>query len=190
MEEHLARINPNGNTVKDVPAKDFIEAFAKHLKKGNKIAIPEWGSYVKTACFKELAPYDNDWLYTRAASIAYQVYMRKKVGVNGMRKHYSTGARRGTRKPHGRIVAGKNIRYCINQLATAGIIASVNLQGDDGSSIPVGKALTKKGTTDMDRIASALIKEANKVRAEEDLEQKLRREQAAEAAAEAEAKRQ
>jgi ribosomal protein S19E (S16A) len=27
--------------VKDVPAKDFIEAFAKHLKKGNKIAIPE-----------------------------------------------------------------------------------------------------------------------------------------------------
>jgi ribosomal protein S19E (S16A) len=120
--------------------------------------------------------------------------MRKKVGVNGMRKHYSTGARRGTRKPHGRAVAGKNIRYCINQLATAGIIASVNLQGDDGSSIPVGKALTKKGTTDMDRIASALIKEANKLRAEEDLEQKLRREQAAEAvavaAAEAEAKRQ
>merc|ERR1740139_432426 len=63
MEEHLARINPNGNTVKDVPAKDFIEAFAKHLKKGNKIAIPEWGQYVKTACFKELAPYDNDCLY-------------------------------------------------------------------------------------------------------------------------------
>merc|ERR1711957_887594 len=134
-----ARINPNGNTVKDVPAKDFIEAFAKHLKKGNKIAIPEWGQYVKTACFKELAPYDNDWLYTRAASIAYQVYMRKKVGVNGMRKHYGTGARRGVCKPHQRSVAGKNIRYCINQLATAGIIASVNLQGDDGSSIPVGK---------------------------------------------------
>ena len=34
---------------------------------------------------KELAPYDQDWLYTRAASIAYQIYMRKKVGVNGMR---------------------------------------------------------------------------------------------------------
>jgi len=45
MEEHLARINPNGNTVKDVPAKDFIEAFAKHLKKGNKIAIPEVSRY-------------------------------------------------------------------------------------------------------------------------------------------------
>lgn len=30
-----------GITVKDVPAKDFIEAFAKHLKKGNKIKMPE-----------------------------------------------------------------------------------------------------------------------------------------------------
>jgi ribosomal protein S19E (S16A) len=27
--------------VKDVAAKDFIEAFAKHLKKGNKIKMPE-----------------------------------------------------------------------------------------------------------------------------------------------------
>jgi len=27
--------------VKDVPPKDFIDAFAKHLKKGNKIKMPE-----------------------------------------------------------------------------------------------------------------------------------------------------
>jgi ribosomal protein S19E (S16A) len=27
--------------VKDVPSKEFIDAFAKHLKKGNKIKIPE-----------------------------------------------------------------------------------------------------------------------------------------------------
>merc|ERR1712110_1241654 len=166
--------------VKDVPAHEFIEVFAQHLKKGNKIKMPDWAQYVKTGCQKELAPYDNDWLYTRAASIAYQIYMRKKVGVNGTRKHYGTGARRGTRRPHQRSVAGKNIRYCINQLATAGILATVTLQGDDGSTIPVGKALTKKGTTDMDRIAASLIKEAKKVRAQDDLEASLAKEQAAE----------
>lgn len=33
-----------GITVKDVPAKDFIEAFSKHLKKGNKIKMPEVSS--------------------------------------------------------------------------------------------------------------------------------------------------
>lgn len=31
--------------MKDVPAKDFIEAFAKHLKKGNKIKIPDVSDY-------------------------------------------------------------------------------------------------------------------------------------------------
>ena len=30
----------HGVTVKDVPAKDFIEAFAKHLKRGTKIKMP------------------------------------------------------------------------------------------------------------------------------------------------------
>lgn len=33
--------NTNRVTVKDVPAKEFIESFAKHLKKGNKIKMPE-----------------------------------------------------------------------------------------------------------------------------------------------------
>merc|ERR1712078_187601 len=71
-----------GVTVKDVPAKEFIQEYAKFLKKGNKIRIPEWAAYYKTACYKDLAPYDPDWLYIRAASVAYQLYMRQKVGVN------------------------------------------------------------------------------------------------------------
>lgn len=37
--------NTNRVTVKDVPAKEFIEAFAKHLKKGNKIKQPEVSSF-------------------------------------------------------------------------------------------------------------------------------------------------
>jgi ribosomal protein S19E (S16A) len=102
-----------------------------------------------------------------------------------MRKHYGTGARRGTRKPHQRNVAGKNIRYCINQLASAGILATVTLQGDDGSTIPVGKALTKRGITDMDRISSQLLKEYKKKQAEESLKVQLQREQAKEALEEA-----
>ena len=38
----MAVINSsNAVGVKDVPAKEFIEAFAKHLKKGNKFKIPD-----------------------------------------------------------------------------------------------------------------------------------------------------
>jgi hypothetical protein len=37
-----ALINASGAvTVKDVAAKEFIDAFSKHLKKGNKIKIPD-----------------------------------------------------------------------------------------------------------------------------------------------------
>ena len=32
--------------MKDVSAKEFIDAFAKHLKKGNRIKIPEVGVIV------------------------------------------------------------------------------------------------------------------------------------------------
>merc|ERR1711957_349235 len=62
---HLALINVNGSTVKDVPAKDFIRSFAEHLKRKNLVKMPEWAQYVKTAAWKELAPYESDWLYTR-----------------------------------------------------------------------------------------------------------------------------
>ena len=35
-------------TVKDLPAKDFIEAFAQYLKKNNFIERPAWIDIVKT----------------------------------------------------------------------------------------------------------------------------------------------
>jgi len=162
MDQHIALINSHGNTVKDVPAKAFIEAFAKHLKKGNKIKVPTWASYVKTSCSKELPPIDYDWLFTRAASVAYQLYIRQKTGVNTLRKHYGKRQRVGTMTEHCRLAAGKNIRYCLKQLEVAGLVGAVLFESEEGTKISMGKSLTKKGRTDMDRIAVSLIKELKK----------------------------
>jgi small subunit ribosomal protein S19e len=148
--------------VKDVPAKDFIEAFAKHLKKGNKIKQPEWITYAKTARYKDLAPYDADWLYTRAASVAYQLYMRKRVGVSALRSHYGTREKRGTKTERRARAAGGNIRYCLKQLEAAGLVGLVRFQGEDGHETTGGKTLTKIGTRDMDRIAAQIHKNAQK----------------------------
>merc|ERR1712167_298401 len=156
--EPLIINNQQKCTVKDVPAKEFIEAFARHLKKGNKIKMPEWVTYYKTACFKDLAPYDPDWLYIRAASIAYQLYMRGKVGVNTLRKHYSGKHRRGTRTEHSRLTAGKCIRYCLLELEKSQFVGKMQFEKEDGSTIVAGKSLTKKGVTDMDRIAGSILK--------------------------------
>ena len=156
-------INSQGGvTVKDVPAKEFIAEYAKFLKKGNKIRIPEWAAYYKTACFKDLAPYDPDWLYIRAASVAYQLYMRGKVGVNTLRKHYSSKQRNGTRTEHSRLTAGKCIRYCLIELEHAQLVGKMSFEDKNGNQTLMGKALTKKGTTDMDRIASKISKEEKK----------------------------
>lgn len=101
-----------------------------------------------------MAPYDNDWLYTRAASIAYQLYMRQKVGTLGLRKHYGGKANRGTKREHTRKAAGKNIRYCLIQLEQAGLVGTAKFQSEDGSSLTMGKCLTRKGVMDLDRIAA------------------------------------
>jgi small subunit ribosomal protein S19e len=55
-----------GVTVKDVPAQEFVQAYAQHLKRSGKIRVPKWSDLVKTATYKELSPYDPDWYYIRA----------------------------------------------------------------------------------------------------------------------------
>jgi len=159
MQQHLDLINQHGNTVKDVSAAEFISSWAKHLKKGNKVKIPGWAKYTKTSCARELAPYDDDWLYVRAASVSYQLYMRKKCGVHTLRKHYGGNKRMGTCTEHFAKAAGKNIRYCFQQLEASGYVGTAKYISDDDVQIIVGKSLTKKGITDMDRIAAAIIKD-------------------------------
>merc|ERR1711957_655682 len=148
MEQHLALINVNGSTVKDVPAKDFIRSFAEHLKRKNLVKMPEWAQYVKTAAWKELAPYESDWLYTRCASVMYQLYIRRKIGGMGMRKHYGGGARNGTCKKHVRIASGK----------------MMVADQEGGAKSCIGKQLTTKGIQDMDRIAYQISKSSRATR--------------------------
>ena len=62
----MAQEGSRGVTVKDVAAQDFVIAYAAHLKSIGKIEVPKWADLVKTAAFKELAPYDQDWYYIRA----------------------------------------------------------------------------------------------------------------------------
>ena len=50
--------------------------------------FPEWVDVVKTASSKELAPYDQDWYYTRCASLARHIYIRAPVGVSTVCKIY------------------------------------------------------------------------------------------------------
>lgn len=84
--------------------------------------------------------------------------MRKNVGVNTLRKHYSKAQRRGVQSEHTRLTAGKCIRYCLIELEKAQLVGKLQQENANGQEVVHGKALTKKGITDMDRIAIQIIK--------------------------------
>lgn len=52
-----------------------------------KLEVPIWVDVVKTGTHKELAPYDADWYYIRAAAVARHIYLR------ALRPFASTGSR-------------------------------------------------------------------------------------------------
>ena len=56
--------------------------------RSGKIKLPAYVDHVKTGPHKELSPYDKDWYYIRAASIARHIYLRKGVGIGALGKVY------------------------------------------------------------------------------------------------------
>ena len=50
--------------------------------------VPEWVDIVKLGKFNEMAPYDDDWYYIRAASVARHLYIRHPCGVGTFTKVY------------------------------------------------------------------------------------------------------
>ncbi|XP_073081679.1 small ribosomal subunit protein eS19 isoform X1 [Manis javanica] len=89
-----------GVTVKDVNQQEFVRALAAFLKKSGKLKVPEWVDTVKLAKHKELAPYDENWFYTRAASTARHLYLRGGAGVGSMTKIYGGRQRNGVMPSH------------------------------------------------------------------------------------------
>ncbi|KAG8461104.1 hypothetical protein KFE25_003673 [Diacronema lutheri] len=146
---------PCGVTVKDVPAGDFIVAYAAHLKRTGKIELPKWSDLVKTSKARELAPYDPDWYYVRAAAIARRVYLRGNVGVGAMRKIYGGRQRRGTVKEKFALSGGSIPRHIFAQLEKMKILEKAPATGKGG------RRITETGQRDLDSIAGQ-IKSADK----------------------------
>merc|ERR1711874_347439 len=82
--------------VNDVDQQIFTVALAAFFKKSGKVKLPEWVDLVKTNVAKELAPFDEDWYYTRIASIARHIYVRSPVGVTTVCKIYGVRRNNGS----------------------------------------------------------------------------------------------
>ncbi|KAH0508558.1 40S ribosomal protein S19 [Microtus ochrogaster] len=89
-----------GVTVKVINQQEFVRALAAFLIKSGKLKVPEWVETVELAKHKELAPYDENWFYTRAASTAQHLYLRGGARVGSVTKIYGGQQRNGVRPSH------------------------------------------------------------------------------------------
>lgn len=96
--------------MRDIAAPRFIAAYAEVLKNNDKFVVPKWADLVKTGVHKELAPYDPDWYYIRAAAIVRKIYLRQGTGVGALKKRFGGSYRRGTRPEKHQDAAGGLIR--------------------------------------------------------------------------------
>jgi small subunit ribosomal protein S19e len=138
-------------TAFEVPANDFINRLAKHLKENiSDISPPPWSEFAKTGANKERPPQDPDWWYTRCASLLRKLYVHGPVGVSRLRVQYGGNFGHGNSPAHHVDAGGSAIREPLQQLQKAELVAI------DGKK---GRKLTKQGITLLNRTAAEVAKE-------------------------------
>jgi small subunit ribosomal protein S19e len=147
----------SGFTLLDVPANKFINQVASFLKEKNIIKIPKYAPLVKTSRANDCEPIDPDYFYYKAAAIIRKLYLTKSknIGVGSLRVMFSKKERRGSQPPKTFRAGGKIIREIVIQLKNADYVKNYERKEDETNS---GLYLTKKGRSELDKIASGLMK--------------------------------
>lgn len=139
-------------TVYDVPAEKLILKTAEKLKSVQAIAPPEWAEYVKTGRHTERAPSQDDWWFTRAASILRKIYVKGPMGSSRLAAEYGGFADRGA-KPNRAVKGSRNIaRKCMMQLEKAGFLVSKDKEG---------RGISAAGMSLLDNAAKEVFDEMN-----------------------------
>lgn len=126
-------------TVYDVPAEKLILKTAEKLKGNDNIVPPEWAEYAKTGRHTEKAPVQEDWWFTRSASILRKLYVKGPMGSSRLAAEYGGFSDRGS-MPNRAVKGSRNIaRKCMMQLEAAGLLVSKEKQGRSIS--PAGQSL-------------------------------------------------
>ena len=145
-----------GFTVLDVPSSQFINALADYFKEKNIIKVPKYAPLVKTSKSNDCEPISQDYIYYRAAAICRKLYLTKSknLGVGSLRSMFSKKQRRGSQPPRTFRAGGKIIRELVIQLKGKEYIDNY---GQNEEETDKGLHLTKKGRSELDKIAAGLM---------------------------------
>ena len=150
-------LKKSGFSVLDVPSNKFINQLAAFFKEKNIIKIPKYAPLVKTSRAHDCEPIDPDYIFYKAAAICRKLYVTKSknVGVGSLRVMFSKKERRGSQPPKTFRAGGKIIRELVIQLKNGGYIQNYEKKDDETNC---GLMLTKTGRSELDKIASGLMK--------------------------------
>ncbi|XP_032611182.1 small ribosomal subunit protein eS19-like [Hylobates moloch] len=135
-------------TVKDVDLQEFVRALAAFLKKSGQLKVPKC-----VAKHKELAPCDENWFYTRAASTAWHLYLRGGAGVGSMTEIDGGHQRNGVTPSHFSRGSKSVARRVLQALEGLKMVE----KGQDR-----GHKLTPQGQRDVDRITGEVAADNKK----------------------------
>ncbi len=146
-----------GFTVLDAPSSKLINQIASFFKEKNIIKMPKYAPLVKCSRANDCEPIDPDYIYYKAAAICRKLYVTKSrnIGVGSLRSMFSKKERRGSQPPKTFKAGGKIIRDLVIQLKKAGYVDNYGKKEDESN---FGLFLTKKGISELDKIASRLMK--------------------------------
>ncbi len=111
---------------------------AERLKKDKIVEMPEWAKFVKTSIGKERVPEQEDWWYTRAASILRKINLKGPIGVARLSKMYGSKKNRGYKPERFKPGSRKIIRTILQQLEKIGLVKQVDKKKK-------GKLITEEG---------------------------------------------
>ena len=125
--------------VYNIKADELIKKLAEELKKIEHIKPPTWAKFVKTGMHKERPPMQEDWWYTRTATILRRIYLQAPIGVSKLRKKFGGRKNRGHKPEKVYMASGNIIRKILQQLEKAELVEFKE------KSIKKGRIISKKG---------------------------------------------
>ncbi len=127
--------------------RKLIERLEKELKKEEKIKPTEWSKFVKSGSHKIRPPYNENFWYTRSASLLRRIYIDGPVGVEKLRRFYGGRKKMGHKPARSKLSGGNHLRKILQQLEKVGYI-SMHKKG--------GRKITSKGMKFMDNISKVI----------------------------------
>ncbi|MCX8173911.1 MAG: 30S ribosomal protein S19e [Thermoplasmata archaeon] len=136
-------------TAYDVPPEELIKKLTEKIKADGSFTPPEWAKYAKTGTHAERSPVQDDWWYTRVASVMRKIYLLGPIGTERLSAEYGGLRRRGSAPAHPRKGSRNIVRKILQQLEQAGYVVRTKR----------GRVITPEGRKVIDNLSHTILLE-------------------------------